>query len=61
MRAMERVLAKYPEAVAVREEGTFVGGKIRFKVLLKPKGRKVAGYGLRESSAWADACRHLGL
>jgi hypothetical protein len=61
MRAQERVKASYPEAVVVREVGTFVGGKIRDKVLLKPNGRKAAGYGQRESWAWADASRALGL
>ncbi|WP_321966965.1 hypothetical protein [Burkholderia cepacia] len=55
------MLAEHPEAVAVREVGTFVGGKIRYKVLLKPNGRKVVGYGQRESWAWAEACRALGL
>lgn len=61
MRAKERVLAEHPEAVAVREVGTFVGGKIRYKVLLRSNGRKVVGYGQRESWAWAEACRALGL
>ncbi|PRG14962.1 hypothetical protein C6Q17_07470 [Burkholderia contaminans] len=33
----------------------------RYKVMLKPTARKVVGYGQRESWAWADACRALGL
>ena len=60
-RAKDRVLAQHPEAIAVREAGTFVGGTVRYKVLLTPRGRKVVGYGQRESWAWAEACRALGL
>lgn len=61
MRAKEKVLARHPEAVAVKEVGTFVGGTVRFKILLTPNARKVVGYGQRESSAWAEASRSLGL
>lgn len=61
MRAKDRVLAKHPEAVVVREVGTFSSGRIRYKVMLKPTARKVVGYGQRESWAWAAACRALGL
>lgn len=60
-RAKDRVVAQHPSAIAVRENGTFVGGSVRYKVLLAPRGRKVVGYGLRESWAWAEACRALGL
>lgn len=61
MRAKERVLAKYPDAVAIKEIGAFSGGKVRYKVKLTPSGRKVAGCGQRESWAWAEACRSLGM
>lgn len=61
MKAKDKVLRKYPEADAIQEVGTFVGGRIRWKVRLTPKSRKISGYGQRESWAWADACRNLGL
>jgi len=61
MRAKDRVLAKHPEAIVVREEGSFSSGKVRYKVLIHPTARKVAGYGQRESWAWAEVCRTLGL
>lgn len=61
MRAKDGVLARHPDAVVVRENGALVGGTVRFKVLLKPNGRKVVGYGQRESWAWAEACRSLGI
>lgn len=55
------VLKHHPEAVAIKEIGTFAGGKVRYKVLLKPGARKVVGWGQRESWAWADAVRTLEL
>ncbi|MFP3506903.1 hypothetical protein [Burkholderia sp. SIMBA_062] len=61
MRAKDRLLAKYPDAVVIREDGTFSDGQVRYKVLLKPNGRKVIGYGKRESWAWAEACRTLDI
>ncbi|WP_186214966.1 hypothetical protein [Burkholderia gladioli] len=61
MRAQDKVLAKHPTAVAVKETGKFVGGKTRYKILLKPNARKVIAYGLREAWAWAAACRALDL
>lgn len=61
MKAKDIVLKHYPEAAAVKEEGTFSDGKVRFKVLLKPGARKIAGYGKRESSAWAETVRNLEL
>lgn len=61
MKAKDIVLKHHPDAVAVKEVGAFSDGKIRFKVLLKPGARKVAGYGKRESSAWAEVVRALEL
>lgn len=60
-KAKDLVLKAYPDALAIKEVGTFAGGKVRYKVLLKPRGRKVVGYGQRESWAWADAARALQL
>lgn len=59
--AKARVLKAHPEAVAIKEIGTFAGGKVRYKVLLKPGARKVVGWGQRESWAWADAVRTLSI
>jgi len=61
MTSEERVKEKHPDAIALKEIGTFVGGKVRYCVKLQPTARKVVGYGQRESWAWADACRSLGL
>lgn len=61
MMAKQRLRAKHPDAVVVREVGTFAGGRVRNVVKLKPNSRKPVGYGQRESWAWADACRALGL
>lgn len=61
MTAKERIRAIYPDAVAIKECGNYVGGKIRYKILLKPGARKPVEYGMREPWAWANACRALGL
>ncbi len=61
MTSKKRVLAKHPAAVALREVGSFAGGRIRYVVKLTPTARKTVGLGQRESSAWADARRTLGM
>ncbi|AOJ73361.1 MULTISPECIES: hypothetical protein [Burkholderia] len=61
MTSKDRVKAKHPAAIVQKETGTFAGGKVRYCVKLHATARKVVGYGQRESWAWADACRALGL
>lgn len=61
MKAKDLVIRKYHEATAVKETGTFAGGKVRYKILITPKSRNVAGWGQRESWAWAEAARELKL
>lgn len=60
-KAKDVVLEVYPEAMIIKEVGAFAGGKVRYKVQLKPGARKFVGYGQRESWAWADAVRALQL
>ncbi|HEM7843230.1 hypothetical protein L0Z02_29695 (plasmid) [Burkholderia multivorans] len=40
MTAKQRLRAKHPDAVVVREVGTFAGGHVRYVVKLKPNSRK---------------------
>ncbi|APC19502.1 hypothetical protein BLL42_27605 (plasmid) [Pseudomonas frederiksbergensis] len=61
MKAKDLVIREYPEATAVKETGTFAGGKVRYKILITPNSRKVTGWGQRESWAWAEAARELKL
>jgi hypothetical protein len=61
MRAKDRVLQKLPLAIAEKEVGKFAGGTVRYVIKAEPTARKIQGYGQRESWAWAEAARKLGL
>ncbi|WP_198952851.1 MULTISPECIES: hypothetical protein [unclassified Achromobacter] len=60
-RGKECVLAKYPRAFCVREEGNFGVGKdrVRYAVMASPESSQILGYGKREAWAWTQANRNL--
>lgn len=59
MKAQDKVLQVYPEAVCIREAGTFAGGVTRFSVLPRPNARQSLAMDNQERRAWAEAWRAI--
>lgn len=59
MKAEDKVRSVYPEAVCIRESGTFSSGKVRFQVLPRPRARKALGMDNQARRAWANAWRAI--
>lgn len=56
MKAEDYVRSRKPNVRIVEHHGVFVGGKVRYEIML---GRKMLGCGMQRRHAWADAMRRL--
>jgi hypothetical protein len=60
-RGKESVLARYPHAVCIKQEGNFGWGEdiVRHVIKASTKSNLILGYGKRESWAWTQASRNI--